>query len=165
MHIAWHWLWLEIEPLFKPSWREVTPLLTIQVGWNCTRTTTYLLHLHDLPDGYTSRHCLCSSHWELVYFLSLYYICTNICSAGWTRFPHSAENGSHCPKAETQGIFLDDDPQIHPRLNHLAELSALGLLHIPKSDPFLWFVTHQINNFRWKSSTVKTKHCCGTLWQ
>lgn len=88
-------------------------------------------HVHELPDGYISRHCLHSLHWELVYFFSLYYICTNICPAGKTCLSRPAEVGSCCPKAETQGIFLDNDPQIHPRLNHLVELSALVLLHIP----------------------------------
>lgn len=53
-------------------------------------------HLHRLPDGYISRHCLHYSHWELGYFLSLYYICTNICTAGWIHLPRPAEDGSCC---------------------------------------------------------------------
>lgn len=134
MHIPWH-------SDLKCTWNHLTspagekPLLYSPYKWaETTQEPQHIWsHLHELPDGYISRHCLHSSHWELGYFHSLYYICTNIRTAGWTHCTTSCRRWILLP----QGWNSRDssrwwaDPQIHPRLNHPAELSALILLPFP----------------------------------
>lgn len=79
-----------------PSPAGGKPLLYSPYEWvETTQEPPHICpHLHELTDGYISRHCLHSSHWELLCFLSLCYICTSICSAGWTCLPRPTEDGS-----------------------------------------------------------------------